>query len=132
MTFSLPLSSAPSRTAFQVLHILKRTSFTNYNFKVHFRDLKFESQRTSYKNDNFKVHLTDGGVSTPECVVMAPANEANELDTVLLLGRVGGFEEQPFSKSFRQFSLGTDWPIRSGRQEWRWWRISSLLALKEW
>ena len=35
------------------------------------------------------MHLTDGSVSTPECAVMAPANEANELDTVLLLGRVG-------------------------------------------
>jgi len=52
VTFSLPLSSTPSRTAFQV-------------------------------------HLTDGSVSTPDCAVMAPANEANELDTVLLLGRFG-------------------------------------------
>jgi len=52
VTFSLPLSSSPPRTAFQV-------------------------------------HLTDNSVSIPECAVMAPANEANELDTVLLLGRFG-------------------------------------------
>ena len=38
----------------------------------------------------FKVHLNDGSTSVPECVVMLPANEANELDTVLLLGQVGG------------------------------------------
>ena len=38
------------------------------------------------------MHLTDDSVSTPECAVMAPANEANELDTVLLLGRVGTLE----------------------------------------
>ena len=36
----------------------------------------------------FKVHLNDGSTSVPECVVMLPANEANELDTVLLLGEV--------------------------------------------
>ena len=77
------------------------------------------------------MHLIDSSVSTPECVVMAPANEANELDTVLLLGRVGRFEKQQFSKSFHQFSLEMDWPTRSGHQELRWWRICSLPALRE-
>ena len=38
----------------------------------------------------FKVHLNDGSTSVPECVVLLPANEANELDTVLLLGEVVG------------------------------------------
>ena len=47
-------------------------------FKVHLKIVKF------------KVHLNDGSNSVPECVVMLPANEANELDTVLLLGEVGG------------------------------------------
>ena len=37
-----------------------------------------------------EVHLNDGSTSVPECVVMLPANEANELDTVLLLGEVVG------------------------------------------
>ena len=36
------------------------------------------------------MHLNDGSTSIPECVVMLPANEANELDTVLILGEVGG------------------------------------------
>ena len=36
------------------------------------------------------MHLNDGSTSVPECVVMLPANEANELDTVILLGEVGG------------------------------------------
>ena len=40
--------------------------------------------------ENIKVHLNDGSTSIPECAVMLPANEANELDTVLLLGQVGG------------------------------------------
>jgi len=38
---------------------------------------------------SFQVHLNDGSTSVPECVVMLPANEANELDTVLLLGEFG-------------------------------------------
>ena len=38
--------------------------------------------------EKIKVHLNDGSTSVPECVVMLPANEANELDTVLLLGEV--------------------------------------------
>jgi len=38
---------------------------------------------------SFQVHLNDGSTSVPECVVMLPANEANELDTVLLLREFG-------------------------------------------
>jgi len=37
----------------------------------------------------FQLELSDGTVTSPECVMEAPANEENELDTLLLLGQFG-------------------------------------------
>jgi len=37
----------------------------------------------------FEVELSDGSLVTPECVVLGPANEGNELDTVLFIGELG-------------------------------------------
>jgi len=37
----------------------------------------------------FVMELSDGTVTSPVCVVEAPANEENELDTLLLLGQFG-------------------------------------------
>ena len=36
-----------------------------------------------------EVELTDGSVVRPTCVMLGPANEDNELDTLLLLGHFG-------------------------------------------
>ena len=36
-----------------------------------------------------EVELSDGSVVSPVCVMLGPANEANELDTLLLLGHFG-------------------------------------------
>jgi len=37
----------------------------------------------------FQLELNDGSVTSPTCVMEAPANENNELDTLLLLGQFG-------------------------------------------
>ena len=39
--------------------------------------------------DALEVELTDGSVVRPACVMLGPANEDNELDTLLLLGHFG-------------------------------------------
>ena len=36
-----------------------------------------------------EVTLSDGSTVTPDCVMLSPANEENELDTLLLLGQFG-------------------------------------------
>ena len=36
-----------------------------------------------------QLELSDGSVAAPACVMLAPANEQNELDTLLLLGQFG-------------------------------------------
>ena len=36
-----------------------------------------------------QMELSDGSVVSPVCVMLAPANEQNELDTLLLLGHFG-------------------------------------------
>ena len=35
--------------------------------------------------EDFEVMVSDGGVIVPDCVVLGPANERNEMDTVLIL-----------------------------------------------
>ena len=79
--------------------------------------------------ENFQVHLTDGSVTTPECSVMIPANEANEMDTVLLLGTVR--DKVKPKKSFYRLSLEMEWETLSGRRRLRWWRSWSLPAWRE-
>lgn len=39
--------------------------------------------------ESIEVELSDGSVVTPDCVTEAPANEANEQDTLLLIGEFG-------------------------------------------
>lgn len=37
----------------------------------------------------FEVKLSDGTTTTPDCVMLSPANEDNEMDTLLILGQFG-------------------------------------------
>ena len=60
---------------------------------------------------------------------MIPANEANEMDTVLLLGTVR--DKVKSKKSFYQLSLEMEWETLSGRRRLRWWRSWSLPAWRE-
>jgi len=39
--------------------------------------------------DDFSIELSDGTLVTPDCTLLRPANEQNEMDTVLLLGQFG-------------------------------------------
>ena len=39
--------------------------------------------------DDFEVELSDGTKITPDCILLGPADEQNELDTALLLGQFG-------------------------------------------
>ena len=41
----------------------------------------------------FSIELSDGSLVTPDCVLLPPAIEANELDTALVIGDLGdGYE----------------------------------------
>jgi len=44
---------------------------------------------TSMAPDTLAVELSDGSVVTPDCILLPPANEANELDTALVIGELG-------------------------------------------
>ena len=50
------------------------------------------------------MNLTDGSMATPECAMLAPANEQNELNTVLLIGEVGFLLEEPHLFTYISFS----------------------------
>merc|ERR1719284_2202770 len=39
--------------------------------------------------DDFEVELSEGTKITPDCILLGPADEQNELDTALLLGQFG-------------------------------------------
>ena len=43
-------------------------------------------------------------MATPECAMLAPANEQNELNTVLLIGEVGFLLEEPHLFTYISFS----------------------------
>ena len=60
--------------------------------------------------ESVEVELTDGSVVVPACVILGPANEDNELDTLLLLGHFGHGRSDTLRPA--RISVVSDIPLR--------------------